>query len=306
MLAAFSVILGYSVRQKLSLAMRLQQRDEARFISWANIKLAINEIKKNEAKEFLSFSSEGSSSRNEQAVEEGAENQAPSLENEYRIFAEESKININRCDMPMLKRLFRVLLGCGDIECQELAAAIVDWRDEDSMLSIPLGSAEDSYYTNLPDPYESKDLDFDCLAELLLVKGISQDIFERVRDYVTIYGRGLVDINTAPREVLLALGLGDYVVSNIISFRCGKDNKCGSKDDNYFISASDISVIIGKFCTLNQAQRQRIETVAARYLTVGSNYFMIKSSVRFNQRQNAYRATCVVDAGGKILYWEEF
>lgn len=306
MLATFAVILGYGVRQKLSLAMRLQQRDEARFISWANIKLAINEIKKKETRELLSFSSIGLNFINKQAPEGDSEKQGLSLENECRIFAEESKININQCDMPLLKRLFAVLLGLGNIETQELAAAIVDWRDQDSMLSIPLGSAEDSYYTNLRLPYECKDLDFDCLEELLLVKGITRDIFERIRDYVTIYGNGLVNINTASREVLLASGLSEYAVKNIIAFRCGKDNICGSKDDNYFASASDIAIVMSKFCALNDAQRQQIEAVAARYLTTESNYFMIKCSVRFNRHKNAYRAASVVDTDGKILHWEEF
>jgi len=289
-LASFAVILGYNVRQKLSLATQLTQRDEARFISQANIKLAINEIKNKKESDFVSPQSED----------------LDGINNKYDIFDEEAKININRASMPVLKRLFRVLLGYGDIETQELAAAIVDWRDKDSMLSIPLGSAEDFHYTGLRHPYECKDADFDCLRELCLVKGMSPEIFERVKDFVTVYGSGRVNINTAPREVLLALGLSDYLAGKIVAFRCGQDKKCGSKDDNYFSSTSDIVILLANFCVLNEAQKIQLESLAARDLTVESNYFMIRSAVEFRQRQNPYQATCVVDTSGKILYWEEF
>jgi len=48
-------------------------------------------------------------------------------------------------------------LKIDDIEAQSLAASIVDFIDEDSNLSVPLGSTEDSYYHNLKEPYECKD-----------------------------------------------------------------------------------------------------------------------------------------------------
>jgi general secretion pathway protein K len=304
MLATFAVILGYSVRQKISLAMRLEQRDRARYLFWANIKVALVEIKNKEKRQVLSAQDNRFSQVYSQAREEDDE-KPDSMENIYGIFDEERKVNINKADLHLLERLFKILLGYGDIEAQELAAAIVDWRDKDSMLSIPLGSAEDSYYTSLRYPYEAKDADFDCLEELLLVKGVTGEVFERVSDYLTVYTDGLVNINTAPREVLFALGLSEYLVNNIVSFRCGKDKKCGTEDDNFFASTSEVAVLLGNFCALNEAQRQQIENVAARDLTVESNYFMIKSIVKFNRRQNAFRATCVADSLGKVLYWQE-
>lgn len=304
MLATFAVVLGYSVRQKLALAMRLEQRDEARYLSWANIRLALSEIRSNEKREFLSLADDRFDAINEKVWNENEEDPV-FKENIYAIFDEQSKININTADMHLLKRLFRILLGYDEVEVQELAAAIVDWRDKDSMLSIPLGSAEDSYYTDLDYSYESKDADFDCLTELLLVKGITSEVFAKVRDYLTVYTDGLVNINTASREVLLALGLSNQAVTDIFSFRCGKDKKCGTEDDNYFTSVSDIAVSLGRSRALNDAQIQRIEDITGRFLTVESNYFMIKSIVRFNQHQNIYRATCIADSLGKIFYWQE-
>jgi len=304
MLATFAVILGYSVRQKLSLVMRLKQREEARYMSWANIELALAEIR-NKGKNVSLSVQDDRFKRAYSQVQEKAEDKPAAIENIYAIFDEERKININKADMHLLERLFKIILGYHDIEAQELAAAIVDWRDKDSMLSIPLGSAEDSYYTDLPYPYECKDADFDYLEELLLVKGVTGEVFEAIRDYVTVYTDGLVNVNTAPREVLLALGLSEQVVNNIFSFRCGKDKQRGTEDDNYFTSVSEIAVALTRLSARNDAEIQNIENVAARYLTVECNYFMIESMVRFNQRQNAYAASCVADSSGKVLYWQE-
>ena len=61
---------------------------------------------------------------------------------------EERKLNVNTVRLGDLKRLIQVVLSVDDIEAQELAASIIDWRDKDSMLSLPLGSAEDPYYRN--------------------------------------------------------------------------------------------------------------------------------------------------------------
>ena len=45
----------------------------------------------------------------------------------------------------------------------------------------------------------------ESLDELLLVNGMTKDIFERIKDYVTVWGSGMVNINTAGREVLWLL-----------------------------------------------------------------------------------------------------
>lgn len=305
MLATFAVILGYNVRQKLSLAMRLEQRDAARYISLANIRLAITQLKNQEKTDFFSLPDERSSRGLEPATQRDDENRTGFTKNDYGILVEESKINLNKADRHLLERLFKIILGYSDIEAQDLAASVVDWRDKDSMLSTPLGSAEDSYYTFLRYPYECKDADFDCLAELLLVKGVTQEVFEKIHGYVTVYGNGLVNVNTASREVLLALGLSNQAVNDIFIFRCGKDKTCGTEDDNYFTSPSEIVGVLGKQGSLNDAEIQRIEDVASRLLTVESNYFMIKSTVKFNQGKNIYRATCVADSSGKVLSWQE-
>jgi general secretion pathway protein K len=65
--------------------------------------------------------------------------------------------------------------------------------------------AESSYYEQLATPYECKDRPLDTIEELLLVKGITPQVFERIRDYVTVYGDGKVSINSASKQVIESL-----------------------------------------------------------------------------------------------------
>ena len=56
------------------------------------------------------------------------------------------------------------------------------------------------------------------LDEILLVKGMNKEIYDKLINFVTIYGDGAVNINTASKEVLEALGLADSLVDKIL--RC--------------------------------------------------------------------------------------
>jgi type II secretory pathway component PulK len=223
----------------------------------------------------------------------------------YGVSDEERKININEMELPVLERLLRIVAGSDPIQAQELAASIIDWRDEDSELSIPSGSAEDQYYRNLEHPYEAKDAKFEVLEEVLLVKGMSEDIFTKIKKYITIYGDDKVNINTAPRTVLLALGLNGETTDKILNFRCGNDGLEGTADDNTLDNPSDIALRLSKLYPLTTAEMLQLDTISERYLTVNSYYFMIEALSRLNNRKNTGKVVCIVDEDGKILYWQE-
>jgi type II secretory pathway component PulK len=222
----------------------------------------------------------------------------------YGLFDEERKININTASQTVLRRFFRIVIGLDDMEAQELAASIIDWRDKDAQLSIPLGSAEDSYYRNLASPYKCKDSNFETLDEIILVKGVTRDIFEKIKDYLTVYGDGKININTASRAVLLSLGLAESTVDKIMSFRSGEDTIAGSDDDNMFVETSGIIPTLNQKYPLNKAESNQLASIIEQYLTVNSHYFTVKSVVAPKKR-NSSMLVCVIDRKGKIIYWHE-
>ncbi len=126
---------------------------------------------------------------------------------------EERKININNLVMPNgnapnLQNLavFQRLLELLGIE-PSVADAVVDWLDNNESPQ-GVGGAESSYYMSLPHPYKCKNDLFDTIEELRLVRGVTPEVFEKLRPYVTVNSTGTVNINTAPKPVLMALSAG--------------------------------------------------------------------------------------------------
>ncbi len=125
---------------------------------------------------------------------------------------EERKVNLNRLvlangNAPDEQRLavFRKLLAILDIE-PSFADAVVDWLDNDDTPRV--GGAESAYYLSLPFPYRAKNDLFDTLDELRLVRGFTPDKFEKLKPFLTVHSSGAVNLNTAPKEVLMALSAG--------------------------------------------------------------------------------------------------
>jgi len=222
----------------------------------------------------------------------------------YGCVDEERKININKAELNVLERLFKAVLACDDQQAQELAACILDWRDADSELSIPAGGAEDLYYNSLPFPYGAKNSEFEVLDELLLVKGFSDNVFEKIKDYVTIYGGGRVNINTASEAVLFALGLDEDVARKIILYRAGKDGISGTLDDNVFVSSSDIFPRLTQAYAFSAVQIEQLNRVVTLSLGVSSNNFSIRAIAKLSGRISL-TVSSVVKREGKILYWRQ-
>jgi general secretion pathway protein K len=73
--------------------------------------------------------------------------------------------------------------------------------------------AEDSYYRNLPDPYQRKNAAFDSLEELRLVRGVGDDFWSTFIDPnpdeprerpVSVWSSGKININTTSPRTLLS------------------------------------------------------------------------------------------------------
>ena len=50
-----------------------------------------------------------------------------------------------------------------------------------------------------------------------------QILYDKIKEFITIYSSGSVNINTASNEVLISLGIDERVVEKIVEFRVGDD-----------------------------------------------------------------------------------
>lgn len=92
----------------------------------------------------------------------------------FGLVDEASKLNLNTATLEMLEALPLPMTA-------ELAAAIVDWRDDNS--DVTSGGAEEEIYARLNPPYHCKNAPFDSVDELRLVyfNGTADDFMKVLR-----------------------------------------------------------------------------------------------------------------------------
>jgi type II secretory pathway component PulK len=223
----------------------------------------------------------------------------------WGVMDEESKINLNKTDILTLTNLIVSVLSLKDEDAAKLALALLDWRQfGEGEVS---GFFSDDYYSNLQSPYPKKSAPYETLDEILLVKGMNKEMYEKLVKYVTIYGDGTVNINTASQEVLAALGLPDTLVDKILSVRRGKDNVDATADDHVFLQTYDISSEINAVVALTLDEARDIDALNAKGL-LGTNsfYFTIEATGKISSRSSLKSVRAVYSSrDDKIIYWKE-
>ncbi|KPL25659.1 MAG: hypothetical protein AMJ75_00080 [Phycisphaerae bacterium SM1_79] len=179
------------------------------------------------------------------------------IEEDYCIISivdESGKININalrtsggqlvrhRVDqMLRLVDLLNYQYGEDSPFSYSLIPAMIDWVDPDddvtylSFVKRENVGAENDHYQNLEDPYPCKNAPFDVLSELLLVKGMTMEMFQGragnestgikpangIQQFLTVYGDGKININAASTTVIQSLSDRiDYTLAqNIVEHR---------------------------------------------------------------------------------------
>ncbi|MEA3305922.1 MAG: type II secretion system protein GspK, partial [Candidatus Omnitrophota bacterium] len=192
----------------------------------------------------------------------------------YGAGDESGKLNINKIDKELLAELpgFSV----------ELASAVLDWCDEDSLARAD--GAEDDYYKGLENPYECRNAAFSVPEELMLVRGVTKEIYDKVKGIITVYGESAaVNINTSPAEVLAVLVGVEFeeLPAKIVNYRNGHDELPGTEDDRVFTDTKTIVVQLSGSLTggPNLLEQKRLNELISdkKCFKVYSNIFRIVS-----------------------------
>ncbi|MBI5614713.1 MAG: type II secretion system minor pseudopilin GspK [Gammaproteobacteria bacterium] len=107
---------------------------------------------------------------------------------------------------------------CAALEIDSgIVQAILDWVDADTDSRFPNG-AEDDYYLNQSPAYRAANRPFVSPEELLLVRGVTPEIYARLAPFVVALPKATpINVNTAPPEVLMSLGNGiDRATANLL------------------------------------------------------------------------------------------
>ena len=179
---------------------------------------------------------------------------------QYGLMDENAKININKASQQVLKNLFEKVARVESEEAEAIADSIIDWRDKDD--EAHNHGKENDYYRSLEQPYDCKNSDFEVKEELLLVGGVTREMFDKVKDHITVYGEGAVNINTASVPVLVSLGLDEVLAEKVAHFRdAPSSNKDGEVPEGVFTDASAITDLLNKAEPLSGDEAVQIQRV---------------------------------------------
>jgi len=306
LLGSLAVALGAYVQPLLRVTSRFQQNTERFFIAKAGAVKTAVEMQKYATNSWQCLNEPWANDTNlSREISLGVgyfTRQCPVSDSDSErcgLIDEERKININTAPYEVLQNCLVLAGGFSSSKAADIAAAIIDWRDADD--DETPGGTESRYYEFLTPPYRCKNGGFETMEELCLVKGVTPELFSKMPDYFTVYGRGKVNINTACNEILKSVGMGDGLTGQIIEFRKGNDGKLGTDDDGVFRSAAQIAVLLSKEKDLTAAKRQRI----IDYLDVRSECFSGRSLGRLTGKQGLTVIDFVVDCHKRFWYWRE-
>lgn len=167
-----------------------------------------------------------------------------------------------------------------------LKDTLADWIDTDDA-PRPKGAEGPDHYQGQKPPYAPRNNTPETIDELLMVKGFNMEAFEKLQPFISAHNiNGQININTAPKEVLLALSdeMTPELAQRIIDFR----NKTPFEDRSEIIKVSG-------FEKLGYGLQDRI--------TVTSSVYRVFSKAKVNGSQ--HEAEAVMDIYKGIIYWRE-
>lgn len=228
-----------------------------------------------------------------------------------KIIDQERFFNINVADEEILQRAMN-MVGVDGADATAISDCILDWRDTDDASHLK-GAESDDYYLRQQPPYYAKNGPIDDLTELMLIKGITPEMYwgpsgtnfaqvaatpfattrldqsgvqamdVGLKDLFTPISGRLININTASAAVLqLIPGFDANVATGIIQTRAGPDGVEGNDDDTPFHNVGELINVPG----LDKGAVSRM----SRYFAVLSATFEVQVTVDMGTSQRTYIA----------------
>jgi len=197
-------------------------------------------------------------------------------------------------------------------EARKLVNAIADWADRDDRINEGpgiSGGAEDSLYSGSEYHYKVKNGRYATVAELLLVAGMTDDIFKKLEPQITVYGDSKLNLCQASDEMVKAF-IDKYIRTTLglAPISAGDEEKWTTIMNGVKFACTDPQP---QPATVAQAIAPAIgdtdATGLAALITTGNRFYRIESSATVGESK--IRMISVIDAGApsanlwKTLYF---
>ncbi len=150
------------------------------------------------------------------------------------------------------------------------------------------------------------------LGQLRFFGPIALETMEELSSLVTVERTGSVNLNTAPRKVLLQLGLPAALVSQILLYRSGPDAAPGTADDRFFerADASAVGAVLEEAVgyRLSPEDRTTLNGLTGEgvpLLGIRTDLFRVEARGITHRHRIEKRVWAVLDRQGNIRGWHE-
>ena len=304
----------FAMRTEVNMVRNFKEQTEAYYIALAGLNRAIFELVRNESspekKKLLADENEASAETSPRWRMNTHIPPVPFTAGRFmvRMGNEAGKININTADEPLLK----MMLNGFDLEEQEksiIVDSIMDWRDKNDLHRM--NGAENDYYQSLPEPYDCKNGDFDVIEELLMVQGITPEIFYgglktkvtafkdrgskrgKIRRRAGKAGRSKICINAASKAMLLSLPqMTNELAQSIVDFRKEADFKTLGEVST--LLGADVYGAISRHITLTPSAYYQLESSGS--ITGSRTRQSILATVEINRS---------IKKGYRVVQWND-
>jgi general secretion pathway protein K len=253
----------------------------------------------------------------------------------WEVIDLERKANINTASEAVLQQALNLMqVDAGQIT--PIVSSIEDWIDPDD--TTHLQGAESDYYKTLDDPYPAKNGPIDDISELLLIKGVTPEIYwgaattnhpgrvlaaqqnffgfdqnqqaftSGLVDLFTPFSSGKINVNTASADVLqLVPGIDAGTAQTIVSERDGEDDPSGLTGP--FHNTQQLFSRVPQLNSGGQANFNRqFGQAINQYLTVASSTFEVHIDADVGGYKRRFIAIVRRDPPANIrilsFYWE--
>lgn len=337
-LTALAVSLGKNAHIEMSLTKYALGRMKSKYAAWAGISCAQNQIaldsqdtssNQEDTYYYCGVARNNNADLNKlfEKVRIGDEEfslsfqqeEGDSVKKHYGFTDEERRINLNALTSQNAD-VFAELLKLLDVDeetSKTIAYSVADWIDSDSVVSSDLKEqrpygAENDYYESLSNGYRAKNLPIQSVEELLLVKGMTEEIYSKIQPYITLYPSSATDglkinFNTASRKVLQAVaatsasnsGQADQIVDKLISYRNGDDGKAYTPDDRSIVPNESLQSEL----SLSASEQLILNNIMSSYHRYVSNYFRIVATGKDESGISTTIEAVVSRQNNKIIAW---
>ncbi len=165
---------------------------------------------------------------------------------------------------------------------EDMAAVIVDWLDLNEETGF--AGAEDNEYLNLSPAYRTANQAMADVSELLLIKGVDFESYEKLRPFVCVVKLNTaINVNTASAEVLSSI-VKDITLEDAKELVNDRKKEAHKKLEDFL-----------------EHPLLKLKKVKKEGLSVSSNYFQLNSTVQIERISVEYTTILQRENDGTVI-----